>query len=113
MSDLQELTYNVQSSHEKGKTLSLLKDVTGYFLPQQMAALVGTCSRRLCSPSLGNLRKAGSVHQGCMRFARLATTSTAQGSRDLLLWGSAAGRGTAALCSSRNSRENLFPSSLP
>lgn len=31
----------MQSSHEKGKTLSLLKDVTGYFLPKQMAALVG------------------------------------------------------------------------
>lgn len=37
----QNLTYTVKSSYEKGKTLKLLDNVTGFFEPGEMCALMG------------------------------------------------------------------------
>ena len=36
----QELTYTVNNSARKGEKLALLRDVSGFFLPGQMSALV-------------------------------------------------------------------------
>jgi hypothetical protein len=40
MSLVQALNYTVINAYNKKETLYLLKDVTGYFRPGQMAALV-------------------------------------------------------------------------
>lgn len=42
---LQGLTYTVKSSFEKGKMLKLLDNVTGYFEPGEMCALMGPSGR--------------------------------------------------------------------
>jgi hypothetical protein len=39
-SELQSLTYRVVSNQNAKESLTLLQDVTGYFKPRQMAALV-------------------------------------------------------------------------
>ena len=36
----QELTYTVNNSAKRGDKLALLRDVSGFFLPGQMSALV-------------------------------------------------------------------------
>lgn len=37
---MQDLTFSVKSNIEKGKTVHLLKNVTGFFEPNKMSALV-------------------------------------------------------------------------
>jgi hypothetical protein len=50
----QDLTYTVNNAAKRGEKLALLRDVSGFFLPGQMSALVRACTfastARLTSP---------------------------------------------------------------
>lgn len=56
--DLQGLSYSVVNEHNKKETLHLLTDVTTYFQPGQMAALVRSwCSSHVYSELLRGLSR--------------------------------------------------------